>query len=95
MEGVSSTIRSSLTERGVWSCGVARSKVQNQNVSGLLISYESQLADAEDLVENRRDEKNSESDYNEEKHWINHPTRVFRHVRQCASRPRGREQVLF
>src|SRR5437870_3127562 len=95
MEGVSSTIRSSLTERGVWSCAVACSKVWNQNVPGLLISYESQLADAEDLVENCRDEKNSESDYDDEEHWIYHPTRVFHNVPQCASRSRCREQVLF
>jgi hypothetical protein len=32
----------------------------------LLISYESLLSDAEDLVENSRDEKNSESDYKDE-----------------------------
>ena len=62
---------------------------------GLLISYESLLADAEDLVENSRDEQNGESEYNDEEDWIYHPTRVFRHVRQCASRQRCREQVLF
>src|SRR5207244_3012571 len=49
---------------------------------GLLITYESQLADAEDRVENSDNEQNSESDYNDEKHWIYHPTRVFRQVRQ-------------
>src|SRR2546426_10998131 len=61
---------------------------------GLLIRYDSLLADAEDLVENSRDEQNSESDYDDEEHWINHPSRVFRTVRQCASRSRCREQVL-
>src|SRR2546427_10886058 len=94
IDGVSSTIRSSLTERGVWSCTVVCSKVWNQKARGLLISYESLLADAEDLVENSRDEQNSESDYDDEEHWINHPSRVFRNVRQCASRSRCREQVL-
>ena len=59
---------------------------------GLLITYESQLADAEDLVENRRDEQNSEPDYNDKEDWIYHPTRVFRHVRQMrfsATMPRA------
>src|SRR2546427_1597932 len=95
MEGVSSTIRSSFTERGVWSCAVACSKVYNEDTPGLLITYESQLADAEDLVENRRDEQCRESDYNDEEHWINHPTRVLRNLRQRASRSRCQEQVLF
>src|SRR5437667_6078412 len=62
---------------------------------GLLISYESLLADAEDLVENSRDEQNSESEYDDEEYWIDHETRVLSYFRQCASRPRRREQVLF
>ncbi len=53
----------------------------------LLISYESQLADAEDLVENRRDEESGESDYKNEENRIYHPTRILRNVRQRASRP--------
>src|SRR5439155_19253193 len=94
IDGVSSTIRSSLTERGVWSCAVVCSKVWNQKARGLLISYESLLADAEDLVENSRDEQNSESDYDDEEDWIDHETRVLSYFRQCASRPRRREQVV-
>src|SRR5207245_1597379 len=62
---------------------------------GLLSSYESLLADAEDLVENSRDEQNSESDYDDEEYRIDHETRVLSYFRQCASRPRRREQVLF
>src|SRR5207237_3609682 len=61
----------------------------------LLITYESLLADAEDLVENSRDEQNTESDYDDEQYWIDHETRVLSYFRQCASRPRCREQVLF
>ena len=59
-----------------------------------LTEPESLLANAEDLVENRSDEQNSESDYDDEKHWIYHPTRVLRN-RQSAFRPRWREPVLF
>src|SRR5207244_6081311 len=62
---------------------------------GLLITYESLLADAEDLVENSGDEQNSEADYDDEEYWIDHETRVLSYFRQCASRLRCREQVLF
>jgi len=60
-----------------------------------LTEPESLLANAKDLVENRRDEQNGESEYNDEEDWIYHPTRVLCNVRQRASRSRCREQVLF
>jgi len=60
-----------------------------------LTEPESLLANPEDLVENSRDEQNSESDYDDEEYWIYHPTRVFRHFRHRGSRSRCREQVLF
>jgi hypothetical protein len=34
--------------------------------------------DAEDLVENSRDEQSRESDDEDEQYWIDHPTRILR-----------------
>jgi hypothetical protein len=95
MEGVSSTIRSSLTERGVWSCAVGCSKVWDERAEGLLISYEPELACSEDLVEYGCNEQCGETGHEDEEYWIDHPARILCRTRQLHSRPRAEGKCYF